>query len=296
MLLKTPLPALDDVAGEGVPPGMTPIVDAHVHLFPDGIFKAVWDWFDNHGWPIRYKLDSKKLLNFLRDQGIRHVVGLQYAHKASIAEGLNQYMLELCREFPGFLIGLATVFPGERNQEKILKTAFNQGLKGVKLHVHVQCFDMNSPELDPVYQCCSDSNKPLLMHAGKEPKSHAYKCDPHELCSIEKLEKVLVNYPKLKLCVPHLGVGELEEYRKLIEKHDNIWLDTAMALSNYFPNSRTPDLSKMRSDRVMYGSDFPNIPYAWDREIKLIEKMGVEKKALHKILYQNAKEFYGIDS
>ncbi len=167
MLLKTPLPALDDVEGERVPSSMTPIVDAHVHLFPDGIFQAVWEWFDNHGWPIRYKLDSISLLKFLRDRGIRHVVGLQYAHKASIAKELNQYMVELCQEFPGFLIGLATVFPGEQDQEEILKNAFKQGLKGVKLHVHVQCFDMNSPELDPVYQCCSDFYNPVPMNAEK---------------------------------------------------------------------------------------------------------------------------------
>ena len=51
--LKTPLLRLNDIEGDTVPPNLPYLVDAHVHLFPDELFKAVWQWFDQFGWPIR---------------------------------------------------------------------------------------------------------------------------------------------------------------------------------------------------------------------------------------------------
>jgi hypothetical protein len=53
-LLESPLPFLNDPEGDRVPDGLPPIVDGHVHLFPDSIFSSVWKWFDEYGWPIRY--------------------------------------------------------------------------------------------------------------------------------------------------------------------------------------------------------------------------------------------------
>jgi hypothetical protein len=32
------------------------------------------------------------------------------------------------------------------------------------------------------------------------------------------------------------------------------------------------DLKNYRLDRIMYVSDFPNIPYAWDRELKWLNQ------------------------
>ena len=83
------------------------------------------------------------------------------------------------------------------------------------------------------------------------------RCDPYVLCNAEKLERVIENYPKLKICVPHLGVDEFLRYKQLIEKYNNLWLDTSMALADYLPIREK--LEDMRLDRIMYGSDFPNI-------------------------------------
>ncbi len=288
------LGSLDDPEGRFIPDGLPPVVDSHVHVFPEGLFSAIWDWFDRHAWPIRYRLNSDDTLSFLLDRGIQHVVAFQYAHKPGIAEDLNGYMAGLCRAYPGRVTGMATVFPGEPDAETILKTAFEAGLSGVKLHAHVQCFDMNSPEMAVIYGICEAENRPLVMHAGREPKSPAYKCDPHLLCSAGKLESVLAAYPQLKLCVPHLGVDEFEHYRNLLEKYDTLWLDTAMAIAGYFPVSPPFRLDELRADRVMYGSDFPNIPYAWDRELKVINKNYTDPQFLGRLLAGNARAFFGI--
>ena len=293
-MLKTPLPALNDIEGPKIPSSLPFVVDSHVHIFPEGIFKAIWDWFDKYGWPIRYRLTSTDVLNYLLFRGVGHIVALQYAHKSGTARELNSYMAKICQKFPNKVTGMATVFPGEKESESILLEAFEMGLKGVKLHAHVQCFNMNSEDMDTIYDLCLSEEKPIVMHVGREPKSPAYKCDPYLLCNAKKLEKVIRNYPKLKICVPHLGVDEFLRYKQLIEKYDNLWLDTSMALADYLPIRNPIKLDDMRLDRIMYGSDFPNIPYAWDREIKWFKERNFPHESIELILGKNAFDFFNI--
>ncbi|MCD6296425.1 MAG: amidohydrolase family protein [Deltaproteobacteria bacterium] len=289
-MLRSKLPSLNDKEGLSVPTGLPEVIDAHVHIFPKGIFSAIWKWFDAHAWNIRYQLRTTQIFDFLLSRGIKHIVALQYAHKPGIAGKLNRYLAKKCREYPNQVTGMATIFPGENHAEGILQEAFGLGLGGLKLHAHVQCFDMNL-----VYDICRSNSKPIVMHVGREPKSTAYNCDPYIICSADKLESVLRNFPGLRICVPHFGFDEILAYKKLIEKYDNLWLDTTMILAGYFPMEETIELDKYRIDRIMYGSDFPNIPYAWDRELKWLGTSGLPQEKLEWILSKSADKFFGFD-
>ncbi len=293
-LLDGPLPFVNDPEGDRVPDSLPYIVDAHVHLFPDHLFSSVWKWFDNFGWRIRYRLTSEEVINFLLSRGVDHIVALHYAHKPGLARELNAYMADICRSHSQ-ITAMATVYPGEKDAAAILEQAFQDGLGGVKLHSHVQCFEVNGEVMDEIYEVCSARRKPLIMHVGREPKSPAYRCDPYELCRADKLERVLKEYPQLSVCVPHLGADEFDAYQGMLDKYDNLWLDTTMTLAQYLPMDYFPKLAEMRADRIIFGSDFPNLPYAWDREIKQLVQQNLPPNALTKILGQNALEFYHID-
>ena len=289
------MPFSHDREGRLVPSALPPVIDAHVHIFPEKIFTSIRKWFDDHAWQIRYRMNTSRIIEFLLSHGIKHVVALQYAHKPEIARQLNRYMADQCSAFEGRVTGMATVCPGEDGAVKILQEAFDAGLGGLKLHVHVQCFDMNSDIMNPIYECCQLNRKPMVIHAGREPKSTAYRCDPYQLCSAQKVEKIIENFPDLKICVPHLGLGELSAYRQLIEKYDNLWLDTTMAIAGYLPAEEEIALGGYRSDRIMYGSDFPNIPYEWDRELKVLAADNLSDEVLERIAYKNAADFFDLD-
>ena len=70
-LLHTPLPALDDHEDDHVPKTLPAVIDAHVHLFPDKLFASIWQWFEKFGWPIRYRLKSPDVIEFLLSRGVR---------------------------------------------------------------------------------------------------------------------------------------------------------------------------------------------------------------------------------
>ena len=91
------------------PPGLPPVIDAHVHVFPPALFEAVWSWFDTYAWPVRYRLEARAVTTFLEQRGLAHLVVMQYAHRPGIAADLNRFLAELCRGDTR-LTGLATVF------------------------------------------------------------------------------------------------------------------------------------------------------------------------------------------
>jgi hypothetical protein len=45
----------------------------------------------------------------------------------------------------------------------------------------------------------------------------------------------------------------------------------------------------------MYGSDFPSIPYAWDRELKWLSDSGLSWDELEWILWKSAARFFNLN-
>lgn len=293
-MLAQRMAGLDDVEGERVPAGLPPIVDAHVHLFPDQVAERLWAWFDQHGWPIRYRMSSPRVVDYLLDRGVSHVIGLVYAHRPGMADALNAYVAAIAGQ-DARVTGLATVLPGEEDAPRILEDAFDMGLRGVKLHAHVQCIAADDARLDDLYALCAERGLPVVFHAGREPKSPAYPCDPWALCSADRVERVLRRFPALKLVVPHLGADELDAYRMLLGHYDNLWLDTTMAIAGFLPGADGEPLLAYRPERLIYGSDFPNLPYAWDRELRIAQAAGLGAEALEAYLGGNARALFGID-
>ena len=145
-----------------------------------------------------------------------------------------------------------------------------------------------------LYAACVAHDAPMVIHAGREPRSAAYPVDTHAVCAAERVQRVLHDYPTLRLCVPHLGADEFDAYAHLLERHDNLWLDTTMMLADYFPMEVPPRLVAMRPGRVMYGTDFPNLPYAWDRELRRIARYERRDDALELLLGGTARAFFGL--
>lgn len=90
--------------------------------------------------------------------------------------------------------------------------------------------------------------------------------------------------------VPHLGYEEVNEFFEILPDYPNLYLDTTMTLANYFPELVSPDQLAQHADRLIFGTDFPNIPYEWSREKKNLLAMNIGKENEEKIFYRNAKK------
>lgn len=296
--LHLPRAGLDDEEGARVPDDLPPLIDAHVHVFPERLFDAVWRWFDEYGWPIRYKLYADDVVEHLKSRGVRDVVLLHYAHKPGIARAMNRFVADVAQRHG--VSGVATFYPGEPEQESILEEAFALGLCGVKLHCHVQGVAVDDARLFGAYELCAARGLPVVVHAGREPRPvgaglASLPVDPHTICAAPRTARVLRAFPSLKLCVPHLGADEYPAYRELLLQHDHLWVDTTMMLADYFPTPDPWPVVRARPDRVLYGSDFPNLPYSWDREARALAAARLPDGDLERLCGGNARDLFGLD-
>lgn len=285
------------------------IIDAHVHMFPNKLFDAIWDYFEKNYWGIYSRMYTDQQIPFLRKHHVVYCVlyhtSLLYAHKPNISRELNNWVSELAKKF-NQVIPFGTIHPKDQYfKEEIDRALSPEGLnlRGLKFQLMVTDFDPDIPELDYMYEKLVEYNKIIVMHIGTGPTAEYCRnknlgFSPH--VGIKKLIPVLERYPELKIQVPHLGAAEYDEFFNMALDYSSIYFDTAMVLVNHriFPNgldreSMIDDIIKLQ-DRIMFGSDFPNIPYNYDFAIAQTLDLPLNRNIKDKIMYKNAAKFYGL--
>ena len=270
------------------------LIDAHVHLFPDRLAEAVRTWFDRHAWPIRYRESAEALIGKLQAGGFDRAVALPYAHKAGMAVALNAFTLDLSRRHP-FVVPCCTVFPGEEGQEKILDEALGRdGFAGVKLHSHVQRITPDDPRCDAAWRASARYKKPIVFHCGREPAIAGYGVDVKQFSGADRLERALDKHPGAIAIVPHLGADEFVAFEALLSKLPNLYLDTTMMLSGFFAMKPDPEVLRRHPRRILYGTDFPNLPYEWTREYEVVKALQLSADDEAAVLGGNAARLFGI--
>jgi hypothetical protein len=107
------------------------------------------------------------------------------------------------------------------------------------------------------------------------------------------MRRVLERHPELRVVVPHLGADEIAGYGALLAEFPHLYLDTTMMLAEFFPQHPGAGFMARWADRLLYGSDFPNLPYAWDRELAKLVDLGLERAAIAAIAGGNARRLFG---
>ena len=67
-----------------------------------------------------------------------------------------------------------------------------------------------------------------------------------------------------------------------------------MAIAGYFPGAVDPGMLRRRPDRILYGTDFPNLPYDWDRELQVVRGLRLPPADESRILGGNAQRLFAI--
>ncbi len=264
------------------------IWDAHVHLFPEKLQTAIFQWFSRNNWNIPHtNLKLKEYPEYLRTMGVEGAYLLTYAHKPNMSIELNKWVQDFCRQYAWF-IPFACIHPGDHNIEENIRIVLDEwDFAGFKLQLPVQQFAANDPGLNAVYEGAHKRQKPVIIHAGTAPYSQS---DP--LIGLGHLEDTMNRWPELKVVIPHFGLYEEDTAISLVEKFPNVYLDTSWALGNPKENLPTDYLvyyMEKYPDKFLYGSDFPFIEQTPEEQLRVLLNMGLSKATLSKILYENAR-------
>lgn len=279
------------------PAGLT-YIDFHTHLHPEGLFRAIRRWFaERSDWKLEYPTDPEWVARFLGEQGVERFVFCSYAHKAGIARGINAWLQATARELPAG-IPLGTVHPDDPDMLEAADEALEHfGFAGFKLHINVQRFFPDDPRMLPLYERVLALDRLLLIHVGTAPWPNGFDGFP-------RFERVMRRFPALKVVVAHMGAFETREFLGLMERCPNLYLDTTAAFAPHTRlygspcGGRACEVSKAElirwQDRILFGSDFPNTPYAYEEEREGLWQRGLPTDVYRKIFRDNAARLLGL--
>jgi predicted TIM-barrel fold metal-dependent hydrolase len=281
-----------------------PIVDAHVHIFPDEIvqnrerFFGRDDWFQRLYASPRSKLaTAEELIASMDACGIEISIACGFPWRD---EGLcryhNDYMRDSARCSGGRIAWLAICSPlSGGDAVRSLDEAFDNGASGVgELNADAQGFDLAEPEqLEPIASICILRDKPAMFHVS-EPVGHDYPGKGRS--TPDKLLKLLATFPDFSVVAAHWG-GGLPIYELMPDVRTatvNLVYDSAASTYLYDHRIFESTVTLVGEERVLFASDFPVL-----RQGPLLET--VKNRAwgssatLAKVLGDNAVKVYGLE-
>lgn len=274
--------------------GLDGLVDVHVHFLPDQVMNAVWAYFDqapqHYGteWPVTYRTSVEERLKALETLGVRAFPALVYPHKPGMAEWLNAWARDFAAATPG-CVPSGTFYP-EPGAADYVRKALELGTRVFKVHVQVGDYDPREDELDDVWGQLAEAAVPVVVHCGSGPI-------PGRHTGPGPFGDVLRKHPRLTAIIAHLGMPEYAEHLALTS-YPNVHLDTTMALTPFteslmpFPRELTPRLADLQ-DRIVLGSDFPNIPYEYAVQLSALESLDLGDDWLRSVCWHNGARLLG---
>lgn len=271
------------------------VVDAHVHLMPERLMGAIRDALgEAAGWTFDHPTDLEAMTAILRDAGVEQFFALPYAHRPGIAAELNEWVCETAASSDR-AVPFATVHAGDDDVGGIVEEAVSAGARGLKFQLPVQGFPADDPRLAPAYEVAADHDLPIVLHAGTAPM---FRDDPS--VGVERFRSFLESYPELRVCAAHMGAYEVEAFCELARTRENVFLDTTFAMSavaeeymEFDPSSVADETLVELSESVMYGSDFPNIPYPYENERAHLLERELPTEVQRDIFSRTAGRFLG---
>lgn len=176
-------------------------------------------------------------------------------------EWSSREVLKCAQQNPGKIIPFVTMHPNDQNKIPLLEEYIGLGAKGIKLYTghgnfHDRPFDV--PEMQEFYAFCEQKQFPIVWHVNLGKYADDFK-------------GILAKYPKLKVIVPHFGVGFyqpggdiMQEMGRLLDQYPNLYTDTSFGTRDILVQglervSGNPEpfrgFYEKYQDRIVWGTD-----------------------------------------
>ncbi|MBN2224038.1 MAG: amidohydrolase family protein [Deltaproteobacteria bacterium] len=265
------------------------IIDFHVHLFPDRLFDAIWKYFSrDYGWDVLHRFYWRQCIDYLRNHNVGPIVFSTYAHKKGVARMLNDWSMKVLESDPD-LYYFAAYHPDDEDGPALAREVLSHPrVLGFKLQLLVQRFYPHDERLFPLYDLVMEQAKRILLHVGNGPAGN-------EFVGLANFEKLMRRYRELSVNVAHMGGFEFGGFFGLLPECPNLMFDTAFAFLKglgHVCDVPPEDLERHR-DRIVYGSDFPNIIFPREEEIDYLLDLGLSDEFYRKVFWENGMRIIG---
>jgi hypothetical protein len=169
----------------------------------------------------------------------------------------NEFVSALAKRCPDKVIGFASVNPNSPTAVPDLERAVRTlGLRGVKLSPIYQNFEPDSRAVYPLYEKIRELGVPIIWHQGT---SLMARFGPLEAAHPVRLDRVLRDFPEIKMILSHLCYPWATEAIVMARKHPQLYVDvSAMVERPWFVyNAIVAAMEYGVTDKLLFASDYP---------------------------------------
>jgi predicted TIM-barrel fold metal-dependent hydrolase len=218
--------------------------------------------------------------------GVKHHPACYQVPYALVADAVQKY--------PERFSGLAGIDPteGMAGVRELERSVREYGFIGAHSYPHWFELAPDHAKYYPFYAKCVELNIPIQLQVGQ---SMVYDSS-YPRRSVGRpisLDSVACDFPELKLVGIHVGIPWTDEMIAMAWKHSNVYIGCDAHRPTYWPESFVKYINSFGQDKVIFGTDFPVLPFEQTRSD--IEALGLKPEVMRKLMRDNAVRVYKLE-
>jgi predicted TIM-barrel fold metal-dependent hydrolase len=210
----------------------------------------------------------------------------------------NEYVHAMWKRHPDRIIQAWGAFEPAKGDVVFsqIKTAIRDlGFIGFHFHPIMQHFAVSDTRYYPMFELINELKAAVMIDVGTTgmgagmPGGHGAVIGHAHPSHIDQLA---ADFPDMKIVMAHPGWPWVEETTAIALHKGNVYWEMSGWAPKYFPGNLKVDMRGRLQDKIMFGSDYPSMPYA--RILKEWRELGYSDAVMEKIFHENAERVLGL--
>jgi predicted TIM-barrel fold metal-dependent hydrolase len=210
----------------------------------------------------------------------------------------NDYVKAMQDRHPERIIqswGAVDPFKGKEAIRDARHAITDLGMLGFHFHPIMGHFAVNDRALYPLFEVINELKVPVMIDVGTTgmgagmPGGMGARIRHAHPSAIDDLA---ADFPDLTIIMAHPGWPWVDETTAVALHKGNVFWEMSGWAPKYLPPQLKTDMRTRLQDKVMFGSDYPSIPYP--RLLKEWAELGYKDEIMEKIFHQNAERVLGL--
>jgi predicted TIM-barrel fold metal-dependent hydrolase len=210
----------------------------------------------------------------------------------------NDYVAGLRDRHPGTFIqawGAVDPLKGEQAIAAALTAVKEHRVLGFHFHPIMGHFAVDEPELSPLFETIAGLKVPVMIDVGTTgmgagmPGGMGARLEHARPLSIDNLA---ARFPSLTIIAAHPGWPWTDEMTAVALHKGNVYWELSGWAPKYFPSSLRTDIRGRLREKIMFGSDYPSLPY--ERILREWDELGYDQAVRELVFHANAERVLGL--
>lgn len=210
----------------------------------------------------------------------------------------NDYVAGLRDRYPDTILQAWAAVDPHKGPEAIQEARHAiRDLRMLGFHFHpiMGHFAVSDPALHPLFETIVELGVPVMIDVGTTGMGAGL---PGGLGSILRhahpshIDELAAAFPDLTIIAAHPGWPWVDEMTAVALHKGNVYWELSGWAPRYFPESLKRDIRGRLQDKIMFGSDYPSIPY--ERLLREWYELGYSEAILEKVFHENAERVLGL--